>query len=99
MHDWVPCEPAQTGAGTYLGTPTRRRSGQGKLVPGAGNKVSPYFERDESVSGIGLTQLQGFKEVLAQKPAILTKTGLKYWVARSKSAENTPKYRVALPCP
>ena len=44
--------------------PTRRPSGQEKLVPGAGNMGSPYFEGDESISVTGLTQFQGFKGVL-----------------------------------
>ena len=65
---WVPREPTQTGAGTYRGTPTGRRSGQERLVPGAGNMVSPYFEAAESISGSGWTQLQGSQEALGQNP-------------------------------
>ena len=34
---WVPSEPTQTGASTYRGTRTGRRSGQEKVVLAAGD--------------------------------------------------------------
>ena len=48
--------------------PTRRPSGHQKLVPGAGNRVAPRSEGVESISGIGLTEFQGFKGILGSKP-------------------------------
>ena len=44
--------------------PARGHSGQQKWVPGADNMVSPYFEGAESISGLGLPQVQPFRGVL-----------------------------------
>ena len=43
------------------GIPCFQPLGQPKWVPRAENMISPYFECAESISGLGLTQFQGFK--------------------------------------
>ena len=84
----------QTPAGTRTHLPrdpSRGTSGRQKWVPRAENRVSPYFEGAESISGTGLTQFQGFKGDLGRNPEngsnIVRKIGSKSWLAPSKSAE------------
>ena len=54
---------------------TQRPSGQGKLVPTAGNMVSPYFEGAESIFVTGLTPLQGCKGLRAENLKTWPKMG------------------------
>ena len=68
--------------------PSRRPSGQEKLVPRAEKMVPPYFEGTESISGLGLTQFQGFKGVIGRNPENMTQIGSKSWLAPSKLAKN-----------
>ena len=71
--------------------PTRRRSGQEKLVPGAGNTASVYCEGAEPNSVPGVVQLRGFEGGLGRNPETMTKTGSKSWLGLlSKPAENPP---------
>ena len=75
------CGPP-SGCRSASGTETIRRASSG------GWMVPPYCEGAESISGLRLTQFQGFKGVPGRKPENVTKTGSKCWLAPSKSAEN-----------
>ena len=50
---------------------------QEECAPRRASKVSPYYEVDESIFGLSVTQLHGFATVLSNQPKIQSKVSRK----------------------